>query len=154
MFLESIWIALHVQFTLIALLFFPNFLVVQVEFSAFSPHHSLIPSAPHLCPIFTPPLLPMYPLQLFLQTLHPFPLKFPPLSPLVTVGLFSISVSLVIFYSFVCFVDYIPVKGEIIRCLSFIPWLTSLSIVLSSSIPAVANGRSLFFLSAAQYSVV
>ena len=31
----------------------------------------------------------MCPLQLFLQTLHPFPLKFPPLSPLVIVSLFQ-----------------------------------------------------------------
>ena len=38
--------------------------------------------------------------------------------------------------------------GEIIWYLSFTVWLTSLSIILSSSIHAVAKGRSCFFLSA------
>ena len=39
---------------------FLNFIVVQVHFSAFSPHPSLIPSPPHLPPIPTPfPLLSM-----------------------------------------------------------------------------------------------
>ena len=86
------------------------FIVVQVQFSAFSPHPSPTPqpSPPpsrfHPCP--PPPLLSMCPLSWFLQTSHPFPLKIPPLSPLVTVSLFSISVSLVIFCLIVCFVDY------------------------------------------------
>ena len=38
--------------------------------------------------------------------------------------------------------------------LSFTTWLISLSIVLSSSIHAVAKGRSSFFLSAAYYSIM
>ena len=53
---------------------------------------------------------------------------------------------------FVCFflsIDYVPVKGEIIWNLSLPTWLISLSIMLSSSIHAVAKGRSSFFLSAA-----
>ena len=38
-----------------SLLFFPsNFIVVQVQFSAFSPHPSLIPSPPHLHSVSTP----------------------------------------------------------------------------------------------------
>ena len=36
------------------MLFFPNFIVVQVQFSAFSPYPSLTPSPPHLPPISTP----------------------------------------------------------------------------------------------------
>ena len=77
-----------------------------------------------------------------------FPLLCPPLSPLVTVLLFLISMSLVIFCLLDCFVDYVPVKGEIIWYLSLTTWLISLSIMLSRSIHAVAKGRSSFFLSA------
>ena len=39
----------------------------------------------------------------------------PSLSPLVTDSLFFISMSLVLFCSLVCFVDYVPLIGEIIR---------------------------------------
>ena len=46
-------------------------------------------------------------------------------------------------------VDYVPVKDEIIWYLSLTAWLISLSIMLSSSIHAVAKGISSFFLSAA-----
>ena len=49
---------------------------------------------------------------------------------------------------FFSFVDYIPVKGEVIWYLSLSAWLISLSIMLSSSIHAVTKGRSSFFLSA------
>ena len=86
--------------------------------------------------------------------LWPFPI-FPRLFPsslpfpLVTVSLLLISMSLVIFCVFVCFVNWVPLIGEIIQYLSFAAWLTSLSIMLSSSIYAVAKGRSSFFLSAA-----
>ena len=83
---------------------------------------------------------------------------FPPLSPptslLVTVHLFFISMSRVIFCLLVCFVDQVPLIGEIIWYLSFTAWLISLSTMLSSSIHAVVKGRSFFFLSAAQYSIV
>ena len=84
----------------------------------------------------------------------PLPLVSLPTSPLVTVRLFFISMSLVTFCLFVCFADQVPVKGEIIWYLSFSAWLISLSIMLSSSIHAVAKGRSSFFLSTAQYSIV
>ena len=47
------------------LFFFPDFIVIQVQFSAFSPHPSLTPSPPHLPPVSTPlpypPLLSMCP---------------------------------------------------------------------------------------------
>ena len=54
--------------------------------------------------------------------------------------------SLVIFCLLFSFVDYVPVKGEIIGYLSVTSWLISLSIMLSSSIHAVAKGISSFFL--------
>ena len=77
----------------------------------------------------------------------------PPLSKapafLVAVSLFFISMYLVIFFLFVCFVNYVPLIGEIIWYLSFTTWLISLSIMLSRSIYAVVKGRSSFFLSAA-----
>ena len=38
------------------------------------------------------------------------------------------------------FVDFVPVKGEIIWYLSLTAWLVSLSIMLSTSIHAVAKG--------------
>ena len=52
----------------------------------------------------------------------PFSPEIPPPSSLVTVSLCSISVSLVLFFLFVCFVDYGPIKGEIIWYLSFTAW--------------------------------
>ena len=61
--------------------------------------------------------------------------------------------SLVIFCLPCSFVDYVPVKGEIIRYLSLTAWLISLSIMLSSSIHAVAKGISSFFLSAGERSI-
>ena len=72
-----------------------------------------------------------------------------PHSPLVSVRLFLISMSLVIFCLLFPFVDYVPVKGEIIWYLSLNSWLISLSIMLSSSIHAIAKVISSFFLSAA-----
>ena len=57
------------------------------------------------------------------------------------------SVSLVIFCLLFSFVDYVPVKGEIIWYLSLTAWLISLSIMFSSSIHAVAKGISAHLLS-------
>ena len=73
----------------------------------------------------------------------------PPHTPLAIVRLFLTSMSLVIFCLLFSSVDYVPVKSEIIRYLSLTTWLISLSIMLSSSIHAVAKGISSFFLSAA-----
>ena len=56
--------------------------------------------------------------------------------------------SLVIFCLLFSFAAYVPVKVEIIWYLSLIAWLISLSVMLSSSLHAVAKGRSSFFLSA------
>ena len=55
----------------------------------------------------------------------PFPPISPPSSPLVTVRLFLISMSLVIFCLLFSFADYVPVKGEIIWFLSLTTWLIS-----------------------------
>ena len=81
-----------------------------------------------------------------LTTLAPFSLLSPPTYLLVTVSLFLISVSVVTFCLFVCFVDQVPLTGEITWYLSFTAWLTSLSITLSSSTDAVVKSRSFFFL--------
>ena len=64
-----------------------------------------------------------------------------------------ISVPLALFCLLVCFVDYVPLIGEITWYLSLTTGLISFSIMLSSSIHAVSKGSS-FFLSAAEYSVV
>ena len=56
----------------------------------------------------------MCPLQLFLKTLPPCPSLSPPSTPLVTVRLFLISMSLFIFCLLFSFLDQVPVKGEII----------------------------------------
>ena len=72
-----------------------------------------------------------------------------PHSPLAVVRLFLTSMSLVIFCLLFSLVDYVPVKGEIIWYLSLTAWLISLSIMLSSTIHAVAKSISSFFLSAA-----
>ena len=70
--------------------------------------------------ILTPLSMPMDPLYMFLDLpLHLPSCYTPPPSPLVTVSLFFISMPLVIFCSFVCFVDQVPLKGEIIWYLSF-----------------------------------
>ena len=53
-------------------------------------------------------------------------------SPLVTVSLLHVSITLVLFCSFVCFVYYVPLLSEIIWYLSFTDWLISLSIIFSS----------------------
>ena len=102
---------------------------------------------------FSPLALPMGPLYMFLD--NPFP-SFPhypsPFPSLVTVSLFFITASLVIFCLLFCFVDWVPLIGEITCYLSFTTWLMPLSITLSSSIHTVVKGRSSFFLSVAWYS--
>ena len=73
-------------------------------------------------------------------------------SPGWTIKTFHITtMSLVIFCLLFSSVDYVPVKGEIIWYLSLTAWLISLSIMLSSSIHAVAKGISSFFLGRGVY---
>ena len=78
------------------------FVIVQVQLSPFSSHQA---SLPHPSP---PPILYLPPLAKSICSLHmfldAFPL-FPPSSPLVTLSLSFISVSLVMFCLLVCFVD-------------------------------------------------
>ena len=106
------------------------------------------PSRTHLLPHNHPP--PRFcPCVLYSSSCKPLSLLSPPHSPLTIVRLFLISMSLIIFCFLFSFVDYVPVKGEIIWYLSLTAWLISLSIMLSSSIHAVANGISSFFLPAA-----
>ena len=80
----------------------------------------------------------------------PFP-YFPPLSLspslLVTVSLFFISTSLVIFYLLIYFVDYVPFIDEIIWYLFFTTCLISLSIISPVlSIMSWRVGAPSFFL--------
>ena len=127
--------------------FFNYFIVVQLQLSAFYPHHyPHTPAKPTSLLCFHPP--PWFcPCVLYSISWKPFPLLSPSLSPLA-LRLFLISVSLVIFCLLFSSVDYVPVKGESIWYLSLTTWLISLSIMLSSSIHAVAKGISSFFLSA------
>ena len=108
------------------------FIVVQVKLSPYSPHHSH-PPQPSLPPTCDPTPLWLCPWVLYacsLMTLPPSPTGLsPPTSPLVTVSLFFISMSVVIFCLRVCFVDLVPLIGEIIWYLSFTAWLISLSIM-------------------------
>ena len=96
----------------------------------------------HLCPWFCPCVL-------YSSSCNPLSPLSPPHSPLAIVRLFLTSMSLVLFCLLFSPVDYVPVKGEIIWCLSLVTWLISFSIMLSSSIHAVAKDISSFFLSAA-----
>ena len=114
--------------------FLNYFIVVQLQFSAFSPHPCPHPSQTQL-----PPLLPPPTLGFVHVSRTPFSPLFLPLSPLAIVRLFLISMSLVIFCLLFSSVDYVPVKGEIIWYLSLTAWLISLTIMLSSSIHAVAK---------------
>ena len=97
------------------------------------PHHCLCVCIIHTCS---------------LSSFFPF---FPPISlSLFTSGHYQ-SVSCfhacgsVLFISLFC--HQIPLIGEIIWYLSFTIWFTSLSMILSRSIHAIAKGRSSFFLS-------
>ena len=120
------------------------------------PHYSPLSYSPSTSPIQSFPLLSlsMCPLHMFLDPSLTFPFYPPPASPLRRamgrgINLFFVSMSLVLFCSLICFVDKVPLIGEIIWYLSFSVWLISLSIMLSSSIHAVTKGRSSFFLSVA-----
>ena len=121
-----------------------------LHFSPITPPH---PCQTHHPPFLSPSLLvlSMCPLQQFLKTLPPI---VPSCSPLAVIRFFLTSVSLVIFCVLFSSVDYVPVKGETIWYFSLTTWLISLSIMLSSSIHAVAKGRSSFFLCAEQYSIM
>ena len=107
----------------------------------------------HPTPVETPSLPNLHPSPwfgpcvLYSSSCNPLSSLSPPHSPLPIVRLFLTSMSLVIFCFLFSPTYYVPVKGEIIWYLSLAAWLISLSIMLSSSILAVAKG--IIFLSAA-----
>ena len=92
----------------------------------------------------TPCVLNIIPLN---PLLPPSPLALPHPSPLVTTSSWSLWVCYYFVPSVLC-CCYTPQMREIIWHLSFSTWLTSLSIMSSSSIHVVANGRICFFLMA------
>ena len=103
----------------------------------FSPSLHPTPASPTSLPYCYPP--PWFcPCGLYSSSYRPLSPLSPPHSPLAIVTMFLISRSLVIFCLLFSFVDYVPVKGEIIWYLSLTAWLISLSIMLSSSIHAIA----------------
>ena len=129
-------------------------LLFKYSFLPFPPTSPPHPSHPHL-PSLIPLLFGFVHVSFIVHKPFPlFPLLSPPISLLVTVRLFLISMSLVVFCLLVCFIDQVPVKGEVIWYLSLTAWLISLSIMFSSSIHAVSKGRSYFLLSATQYSTM
>ena len=107
-------------------------------------------------PTFNPTPICLCPWVLYICSLMTLPLLsliillFPPLRLLSVYSLFQR-----LWLCFACLFCWLgSLIGEIIWYLSFATWLISLSIMLSSSIHAVAEGISSFFLSAAYYSIV
>ena len=118
------------------LLFFYCYSVTIV--CIFFPSLHPIPANPTSLPHLSPPLW-FCPCVLYSSSCKPLSPLSPPHSPVAIVTSFLISMTLVIFCLLFSFVDYVPVKGEIIWYLS-LPAFISLSIMLSSSIQAVAKG--------------
>ena len=136
----------YILFYSIYIFYFLNFYCYSTTVVClFSPSLHPTPSEPTSLPYHPPWFCPCV---LYSSSCNPLSSLSPPYSPLAIVRLFLTSMSLVIFCLLFSFVDYIPVKGEIIWYLSLTVWLISLSIMLSSSIHAVAKGISSFFLSA------
>ena len=129
--------------------FFFNFYCYSITVVClFSPSVHLTPDEPTSLPWFYPP--PSFcACVLYSNSCNALSPLSPTHSPLVIVRFFLTSMSLVIFCLLFSCVDYVPIKGEIIWYLSLTAWLISRSIMLSSSIHAVAKGISSFFLSAA-----
>ena len=150
-----IWLLLTTQvllllpLSLIFLFFKKNFLrfLLLFNYSYLHFHHTPPPhpnqnqSIPrlHPSPWFCPCVL-------YRSSCNPLSSLSPHHSFLAIVRLFLTTISLDIFCLLFSSVDYVPVKGEIIRYLSLTTCLISLSIMLSSSIHAVTKGRSSFFL--------
>ena len=135
----------HWAFVLFCFILFYFYSVTIV--CIFSPSLHPTPDSPTSLPHLYPP--PWFCLcVLYSSSYTPLSPLSPPHSPLAIVTMFLISMSLVTFCLLFSFVDYVPVKGEIIWYLSLTAWLISLSIMLSSSIHAIAKGISSFLLSA------
>ena len=136
---------LFLQYKMILILFFYCSLTVVPIF----PHSPPLPCSP-LAPSVNPhPFVHVYGSFIPVLSLDPSPSYIPctpPTSPLVPAHLFLDSMTLVLFCSFVCFLNWVPVIDEIIWNLYFADWLISLSIILSSSNHTIEKGRSSFFL--------
>ena len=137
------------------------FYVFLLLFNYSCPHFPLLLSTVLSTPHLTHSILPPTPLSLSMGPLYMFlKLTLPLLSPVIPLSLpsghcqFVLYFHVSLFCSLVCFVDQVPLVGEIIGYLSLTIWLISLSIMLSRSIHAIMKCRSSFFLSAAQYSIV
>ena len=145
---DLLWICSLLSLFFSFFIFFKFYFYSVTIVCIFSPSLHPTPASPTSLPHLYPP--PWFcPCALYSSSYRPlFPLSLPH-SPLAIVTLFLISMSLVIFCLFVCFIDYVPVKGEIIWYLSLTTWLISLGIMLSSSIHAIAKVISSFFLYAA-----
>ena len=136
------------QIKVLSIVFYNYFIVVQLQLSTFSPHHSLPPRPNPPPSLASTLLLGFVHVSFIVVPENPLSPLSPPHSPLVIVRLLLTSKSLVVFRLLFSFVAYVPVKCEIILYLSLTTWLISLSIMLSSSIYAVTKGRSSCFFSA------
>ena len=98
----------------------------------------------HLHPLLTPAITML--LSVFMSSLFIFLFVHPsiPSTPPRAV-ICSPSMSLSLFSVLVQFAHWIPHISEIIWYLSFSDWLITLNIIPSSSIRAVANGKTFFF---------
>ena len=135
---------------LLLVIFFQLFFLLLLKYSFLNflltalPH----PNDPHLPPSILPHFgSSMGPLYMFFEDLSPcFPFTSCHL-PSDYCQFVLYFMSLVIFCLLVCFVDQVPLIGEIIRYLSFTAWITSLSIMLSRSIMLSQRvGAPSFFL--------
>ena len=106
------------------------FIVLQLQLFPFLPITLLSSTMPHSHSQPPPHCLCPWVLYLcsFACPFSSFPHYSPSPFPLATVSFFFISKSLVLFCSFVCFVQYVTLIGEIIWYLSFTAWLISLSL--------------------------
>ena len=123
---------------------FSLYFLFLFKHSCLHPHPTMLPHSTHPClaPSNLPLLaLSMCPLYMFLDGPSPVSPHYPfPLSPLVTLSLFFISVSLVIFCLLVCSVDQVPLIGNIIWYLSFTTWLISLNTTITlKPLPHILN---------------
>ena len=101
-------------------IYFYSIIVVCIFSPSFNPTPAKPTSLPHLYP---PPWF--CPCVLYSSSYKPLSPLSPPHSHLAIVRLFLTSMSLDIFCLLFSFVDYVPVKGEIIWYLSLTAWLIS-----------------------------
>ena len=142
---HMIWVVLDYVFHLLYYLPFIYFIFVLLfKYSClhFHPTMATCPTHPCLPPLNLPSLtLSICLLYMFLDGhIRVIPYYPSPPSSLVTVSLFFILMSLIVFCLLVCFFYYVSlILGEIISYFSFTAWLISFSIMLSSSIHAVVK---------------